>query len=701
MHAFGDIVVSVTCFATAAAIWFLAASSPRTRAGGRLIAIGVFSVALFAGFDSTEALFPRTTEAVGLSAQLVESISFGGYALSMLVVLAGVLRWIPLLRGLDREIDRRAAAERRLQAALARNRAFNAALDELGKAYFAEEWDCETLIANAAKRLSRALDAGRVSVWLFSSDKEVLECVDLYEARTNKRSAGTRLLRGDVPEYFDAILSASTVVASDARRDPVTRRFTETYFAPNDIHSLLDAPIRSGPGVRGVVCCEAVGALREWTPDEVSLVTSVAQLIGVAFLADDAGRLTAQVREALESAENASAAKSTFLANTSHEIRTPLNGVIGMAQALQAETLAPEQRAKVDTILESGRQLLALLNDVLDMSKIEAGRLEITPEPTDVAELAATACALFRPVAEAKGLTLALEAGEGLRPVRTDPLRLRQCLSNLLSNAVKFTDEGAVSVSVRATSCGARRDIITIEVADTGVGIPEADQARLFQAFGQVDSSERRRQSGAGLGLAISREIMQRMGGDISLDSRPGEGSRFTITLQAEVAAETPAPLAETDPPAPVVSAEEAGPSPSEIDGARILLVDDNEMNRAVARCFLEPMGARITEAEGGREALVLFEADAFDLVLLDVHMPGMNGVETLHDLRDIAQPWADTPVIALTADASETDRAHYLDLGMDGYVSKPVDREALAEECARLLGREAQPSDKARRSAV
>jgi CheY-like chemotaxis protein len=398
----------------------------------------------------------------------------------------------------------------------------------------------------------------------------------------------------------------------------------------------------------------------------------VAQYIAVAELADNAESLAGELQAALKAAEGASEAKSAFLANMSHELRTPLNGVVGMAQALAAEASSPDQARKADIIARSGGHLLCLLNDVLDLSQIEAGALRLKPEPVDPAALVEEVCALFAEAARDKGLSLHADTTALPAEVRADPVRLRQVLSNLVANAIKFTDSGSVNVRADASEDGPGRWRLEFAVADTGCGVSPDDQARLFQRFSQADPSMARRHGGAGLGLVIARELARAMGGDVTLSSTLDEGSVFTVTVMAESAR-------------PAVAAPGATEQ-TNLHGARVLLVDDNEINRLVARCFIEPLGARVEEAASGQAAIEAFTEERFDLVLLDVHMPGLGGVETLQRLR--ALPGGDAPVIAITADALSGDAERLMAAGMDGYVAKPVDRAVLIAACSDQLAR-------------
>ena len=390
--------------------------------------------------------------------------------------------------------------------------------------------------------------------------------------------------------------------------------------------------------------------------------------------------MLADLTSAKNAAESASLAKSQFLANMSHEIRTPLNGVLGLAQVMASEKLDPEHAEKVELILDAGKSLLVLLNDVLDLSKIEAGKLEIATAPGDVMQTIGGAVQLFRAQAEGKGLALTLDAPANLPPMHHDAVRVRQCVSNLISNAIKFTTRGSVAVTVSAKAHGESEHVVMVQVRDTGIGMDEAAMSRLFTAFMQGDNSTTRRFGGTGLGLAISRALARKMGGDIRVRSREGVGSSFALLFRAEQA---PAEIAK--PVAPVVARAVVNAS-EPLRGARILVTDDNALNRKIIRLMLTPQGCEITEAANGQEALDHLAVQTFDLVLLDAHMPVMDGVEAIRRIRTSHEHWRALPVIALTADAMAGDREKYLAMGMSEYLSKPVDKHALVATMSGLL---------------
>jgi len=394
--------------------------------------------------------------------------------------------------------------------------------------------------------------------------------------------------------------------------------------------------------------------------------------------------LEAELRAAKEAAEASSSAKSQFLANMSHEIRTPLNGVLGMAQALDGDELAPAQKEKVAIILDSGKSLTALLNDVLDLTKIEAGKLEISAVPGDFLHTMKRTRQLFQAQAEDKGLELLVRYDSNFpQRLAYDPVRVRQCIGNLLSNAIKFTAKGRVEVAISAKGSGAGQHMVSVEISDTGIGMSPETVGKLFSVFTQADSATTRKFGGSGLGLAISRQLARMMGGDLVVESREGKGSIFRLTFKAQEAA--PAAATET-----VLARRSGDASKRSLRGVRVLLTDDNAINRQVIKLFLAPQGCDIVEAANGKEALDKAASGDFDVMLLDIHMPVMDGKEAIQRLRAANQPWSKMPVIALTADAMSGDREKYLALGMTDYVSKPVDQRELVAKMYSVLKLEA-----------
>ena len=389
-----------------------------------------------------------------------------------------------------------------------------------------------------------------------------------------------------------------------------------------------------------------------------------------------------QSRIAVEAAEAASRIKSQFLANMSHEIRTPLNGVLGMVQVMETETLTPVQSERLRTIRDSGEALLQVLNDVLDLSKIEAGEIVLSEAQFDVADLAARTCAAFSGAAAARGLKLDYAVAEDAAGVWLgDAQRLRQILSNLLSNALKFTEAGEVWLRVER-----RGEALSFAVRDTGIGIAAEALPKLFNKFSQVDESSTRRFGGTGLGLAISRELAQLMGGDIEVESTAGVGSVFRLN----------APLARVGDAAARAHAGEPRPAarPRLDRPIRILAAEDNLTNQKVLAALLSPLGVELTLVGDGRAAVDAWRREPCDLVLMDIQMPGVSGVAACQQIRALeaergAPP---TPIIALSANAMSHQVDAYLAAGMSAHVAKPIEAGALYQAVeAALADRAAQ----------
>ncbi|WP_170937215.1 MULTISPECIES: PAS domain-containing sensor histidine kinase [Rhodomicrobium] len=399
-----------------------------------------------------------------------------------------------------------------------------------------------------------------------------------------------------------------------------------------------------------------------------------------------------RVERIAEQIAASNAAKSQFLAMVSHEIRTPLNGILGMAQALKMEALTQPQREKIETILESGKTLMTIISDVLDMSKIDAGKIEFSAVECDLHHIIRGVVHLFQPQVAALSIGLHCRfAPDTPRLLLCDPVRVRQCVANLVSNAVKFTESGDIEVVVSSRDIGDFKYLISVAVSDTGIGIDAAALATLFSEFTQADGSTTRRYGGTGLGLAITRRLARLMGGDVTVASQPGAGSTFTVSFRASRCSGHRASM---DGFETHIFAFETS-----LSGLRVLLVDDNRINRQVGRLMLQPIDVTVVEAEDGQQALDRLGRDIIDLVLLDVHMPVMDGLETLLNIRRSGEPWADVPIIALTADAMSGDREKLLALGMDGYLAKPIDRTELIAEIRLAMKRRASAA--AAKSAV
>ncbi|MBP7203270.1 MAG: response regulator [Propionivibrio sp.] len=393
---------------------------------------------------------------------------------------------------------------------------------------------------------------------------------------------------------------------------------------------------------------------------------------------------TAELMRAKLAAESANVAKSAFLANMSHELRTPMNAILGMATLLRRSAVTPAQADKLEKIDSAGKHLLAIINDVLDLSKIEAGKLLLESAPVAIGPLINDVAQLVAQAARDKGLELGIEVGAGADTfpdhLRGDPTRLQQALLNYATNAVKFTDAGRVTLRAVLLDDSEADVRVRFEVQDTGIGIAPDALARLFSAFEQADNSSTRKYGGAGLGLVITRRLAEQMGGEVGVDSTPGVGSTFWFTARLEKASAEAASA-----PVPVITDAEALIRQRHA-GARVLIADDEALNRGVVQFFLEASGLVVDVAEDGEQALELAAANDYALILMDVQMPRLNGLDAARRLRALPGYGA-TPILAMTANALVEDKARCVAAGMNDFVAKPFNPDLLFACLLRWLG--------------
>jgi signal transduction histidine kinase/CheY-like chemotaxis protein len=387
----------------------------------------------------------------------------------------------------------------------------------------------------------------------------------------------------------------------------------------------------------------------------------------------------AALQRARRRAESSAVARSQFLANMSHEIRTPMNGLLGLTELVLAGELAPDHRAHLTLARESGQRLLAILNDILDFSRIEHGKVELEEAPTDLRDLCERCVKTQFAAAQAKGLQLRAEIDPRVRPwLLADSLRLQQVLTNLLSNAIKFSERGEIVLRLTVAPADGHDQELRFAVSDPGVGIPPEHHARIFEAFTQADASTTRRYGGTGLGLAISSQLVRIMGGHLELESEPGCGStfRFALRLKPASAPETRNPVAGAVPGRPL----------------RLLAAEDNPVNRTLLERVLSRAGHRLVMVENGEQALAVLEQEPFDAVLMDMHMPVMDGLEAARRIRERESGTGRrTPILALTALAAQGDEERCRLAGADEYLAKPFSAGELLAVLARLV-----PADEA-----
>ncbi|WP_292054390.1 MULTISPECIES: ATP-binding protein [unclassified Brevundimonas] len=510
----------------------------------------------------------------------------------------------------------------------------------------------------------------------------------LAERRASRRE------QSDWGTVFPLVATATTAVWAIA---PLLAWFSGRSFGHEMAMALLAsgyvlvfAQLRNSPrqavlisspyGVAAVIIASSLWG----TPDFWSFLTTGPLMLGGLFVLvlmtmlreerilafqEHQTHLISELEAARDKADAANTAKSNFLGVISHELRTPMNGVLGAAQLLSASRLDAQQREMLSIIRNSGDSLLSLLNDILDLTKIEAGKMAFEVVDIDLDALHRRLLSPFEAQAKAKGLKIQpVFTGEVPSIVRGDPLRVSQILSNLLSNAVKFTDKGEIRYGVHGRRISDNRVAFEFSVQDTGGGISESDLCRLFQPFTQIDNSSTRKYGGTGLGLTISRRLANIMHGDIHVESQLGVGSTFTFSVEAEVVAWDDSKLEEAD-----------ASTQGDIQGMKVLVVEDHPVNRMILEAWMGSNGHLAATAEHGGMAVELAANQAFDLIVMDVNMPVMDGLEATRQIRSESPLNADTPIIVLSASARAEDHQAGFSAGADAYLNKPIDFRQLA----------------------
>ena len=585
-----------------------------------------------------------------------------------------------------RDVTERRRLETRLQEAYAAQEkrlkemtGLNELLQALSRAS-----DLRAALELATRALAELFDTFQCSITLLNETKDALIVAAQYSSRPDQPSVvGAVIPLQDNARTRQVIDTGKPVYVPDAPNDPLTAPETRRLLQKAGVYSHMILPLLARGELIGTIGIDIDRPDKHFTPDDVRLAEIVTGQIA-SVIAN--ARLLDEREEAVRAAEAANKAKSAFLASMSHELRTPMNAILGFAQLLQRDPdLTENQREKLSTIARSGKHLLTLINDILEMSRIEAGQTRVNPDDFALPALLDNVVSMLSVRAEEKGLQLSLKLPPDLpHYVRTDESKLRQILINLTSNAIKFTETGGVTLAVERRP--AQKQHVTgllpvgqeqlctlvFSVTDTGIGLSPEDQERIFQPFAQTERG--RRQQGTGLGLAISRHFADLLGGSLQVDSAPGAGSTFTFDIQAAIVENAVLP----DVPAPVASLAPGQPA------YRILIVEDNPTNLRLLEEALRVVGMTTRGAADGRTGVNLARAWRPHLVIMDVTLPGMDGLEATWRIK---AGIPHTPVIILTARAFAQDREAAFAAGCDAFMTKPVDMAALFQQIGRLTG--------------
>jgi two-component system, sensor histidine kinase and response regulator len=519
----------------------------------------------------------------------------------------------------------------------------------------------------------------RAGVWLFTDHRDAITLADLFESSLHRHTSGTTLPSAHYPAYFRSLIDEQRAIAAhDAALDHRTKEFTQAYLTPFNIGAMLDAPIRKNGTIIGVLCAEHVGAPRRWSIQEEQVASSLATMATLAISTAKRHEGEQALRHAKEAAEVASRAKSEFLANMSHEIRTPMNAILGMSGLLWDTPLTVEQRKYLRVVRRAGGTLLNLINDILDLSKIESGHLELESIHFDLSEVIDRALEMLAMRANEKSLELVCRIAPDVPCCLIgDPTRLTQIFINLMGNALKFTDAGSVVVQVTNDEEARTPGAIQFSVSDTGIGIPPDKLAAIFDRFTQVHASSTKQYGGTGLGLAITKQLIERMNGRIWAESAVGKGSTFhgSVTLPVQPFHDVAKPI-----------------SPITLSGVRTLVVDDHPTNRVILRETLAALGALTAEAGDGAAAVQELrrankQGTPYELLLLDSDLPDMSGFRTVERLKELSIE--QRPVTIMLASGHWADDiARTYDLGLGGYLVKPIRRTDLIQAIGIALNR-------------
>ncbi|WP_101757007.1 response regulator [Oceanicoccus sp. KOV_DT_Chl] len=531
-----------------------------------------------------------------------------------------------------------------------------AAIAELSRRQTTIDGDLDKTATHICHLINQVLDSQIVTVCL-TDDNDFFRVVYEIDAREKCEKRINRLpcdyQQKEYQHYFSILEKQEVIVSDDTLNDPQLKEFYTQHVKFN-IQASIDAAIRAQGKLIGFVCCEKTQNTYQWHEDEVAFIRNMADIFSQAHMNN-------ALRTAKQEAEQATQQKSIFLANMSHEIRTPMNGILGMAEIAMGTALSSQQATYIENIITSAESLLSLINEILDLSKIESGALEIDIHEFDVRELIADVCTIFN-INSNQHINLQVNIDNNVpKRINSDSLRLRQILINLLSNAFKFTDSGAINLQ-----CSIAKDNhIRFSVKDTGIGFDPHKRDLLFKSFTQADTSTAREYGGSGLGLSISKMLCELLGGSISANSKLGDGAEFWFTIVNQKQAERSTKTYRT----PLTITPIANFKP---DQFHLLVAEDNDVNLLVLTTLLTNMNFSFDTVKNGELAIDAVRRQHYDLVLMDCQMPVMDGFEATQQIRKLPNSKAATKIIALTANAMDSDRDKCLDAGMNDYLCKP-----------------------------